>query len=194
MKICVLFPGIGYTTEMPLMYYPGKMTMGLGYELIRLKYHDLPNGVKGNKEKMKLAFDIACEQSLEQLKDVDWSRYTEVLFIGKSIGTVIAACCGQKLGLNAAEDGASSVGTKMKYVYLTPLEETFLFTERASGIAFHGSSDPWAETDIITGKCAEYDIPLYIYEDANHSLETGDIIKDVESARDVMKKIHEYIQ
>ena len=152
MKICVLFPGIGYTTEMPLMYYPGKMTMGLGYELIRLKYHDLPSGVKGNKEKMKLAFDIACEQSLEQLKDVDWSRYTEVLFIGKSIGTVIAACCGRKLGLNAAEDGASSVGTKMKYVYLTPLEETFLFTERASGIAFHGSSDPWAETDIITGK------------------------------------------
>ena len=67
MKICVLFPGIGYTTEMPLMYYPGKMTMGLGYELIRLKYHDLPSGVKGNKEKMKLAFDIACEQSLEQL-------------------------------------------------------------------------------------------------------------------------------
>ena len=37
-------------------------------------------------------------------------------------------------------------------------------------------------------------MPLYIYEDANHSLETGDIIKDVESARDVMKKIHEYIQ
>ncbi len=137
---------------------------------------------------MKLAFDIACEQSLEQLKDVDWSGYTEVLFIGKSIGTVIAACCGQKLGLN------DSAGIKMKYVYLTPLEETFLFMERASGIAFHGSSDPWAETDIITGKCAEYDIPLYIYEDANHSLETGDIIKDVESARDVMKKMHEYIQ
>jgi phosphoglycolate phosphatase len=81
----------------------------------------------------------------------------------------------------------------MKYVYQTPLEETFIYMEKASGIAFHGSSDPWAETDIITEKCAEYGIPLYIYENANHSLETGDIIKDVESARDVMKIIYDYI-
>ena len=100
MKICVLFPGIGYTTEMPLMYYPGKMMIGQGYELVRLKYHELPSGVKGNKEKMKEAFDIALAQSMEQLGDIDWSSYDEVLFIGKSIGTVIASCCGQKLGIN----------------------------------------------------------------------------------------------
>ena len=181
MKICVLFPGIGYTTEMPLMYYSGKMTMGLGYELVRLKYHDLPSGVKGNKEKMKEAFDIAFKQSLEQLRDVDWSSYEEVLFIGKSIGTAIAACCGQKLGIN------------IKYVFLTPLEETFLFTEKAAGIAFHGNSDPWAETDTIIRKCEEYDIPLYIYENANHSLETGNILKDIESAHDVMQKVYSYI-
>ena len=196
MKICVLFPGIGYTTEMPLMYYPGKMTLGLGYELVRLRYHDLPGGVKGNKEKMKMAFDIAFEQSMEQLKDVEWDKYEEVLFIGKSIGTAIAAKCGQELGLNTATDihnEENGSDKRMKYIYLTPLEETFLFTKPASGIAFHGNSDPWAKTDVITKKCAENDIPLFIYENANHSLETGDIPKDIESTNDVLTKIMTYI-
>lgn len=193
MKICVLFPGIGYTTEMPLMYYPGKMTLGLGYELVRLKYHDLPSGVKGNKEKMKMAFDIAFEQSMEQLKDVEWNKYEEILFIGKSIGTAIAAKCGQELGLNEVLDESITLNRVIKYVYLTPLEETYLFTKAASGIAFHGNSDPWAETEVITKKSAEKDIPLFIYENANHSLETGDILIDIESARDVMDKILNFI-
>ena len=193
MKICVLFPGIGYTTEMPLMYYPGKMTLGLGYELVRLKYHDLPSGVKGNMEKMKMAFDIAFEQSMEQLKDVEWNKYEEILFIGKSIGTAIAAKCGQELGLNEVLDESITLNRVIKYVYLTPLEETYLFTKSASGIAFHGNSDPWAETEVITKKSAEKDIPLFIYENANHSLETGDILIDIESARDVMDKILNFI-
>ena len=37
-------------------------------------------------------------------KDVEWDKYEEVLFIGKSIGTAIAAKCGQELGLNTAAD------------------------------------------------------------------------------------------
>ena len=56
MKICVLFPGIGYTTELPLMYYSGKMALEMGYDLVKLSYHDLPSGIKGNSEKKKEAF------------------------------------------------------------------------------------------------------------------------------------------
>ena len=124
MKICVLFPGIGYTTEMPLMYYPGKMTLGLGYEHVRLKYKDLPSGIKGNKELIQKAFDMAYEQSMQQLKDINWSEYSEVLFIGKSIGTAIAAKCGQTLSLNENFKGV------MKYVFMTPLEETFYYVKQ----------------------------------------------------------------
>ena len=194
MKLCVLFPGIGYTTEMPLMYYSGKTVLKLGYELIRLNYHDLPSDIRGNEEAKKKAFEIAVEQVMDQLKDVEWAKYDEVLFIGKSIGTVVAAFCGEKLGLNARyESGSDSGSGTVKYVYLTPLEETFLYTRSASGIAFHGNSDPWAETDKIVEKCAEYDIPLYIYEGANHSIETGDIIRDINSAKDVIEKIKNYI-
>lgn len=39
------------------------------------------------------------------------------------------------------------------------------------GITFHGTNDPWVETPIIETNCHNYHLPLYIIEDANHSLE-----------------------
>ena len=193
MKICVLFPGIGYTTELPLMYYSGKMALEMGYDLVKLSYHDLPSGIKGNSEKKKEAFHIAFHQSVEQLEGVDWSRYDEILFVGKSIGTIIAAKYGQMNGLNELFGFSDNANKKIKYIFLTPLVETYDYIHPASGIAFHGNADPWAETDMIVKKSDENDIPLYIYEGANHSLETGDIIKNIEYAGDVMQKIRDYI-
>lgn len=181
MKICVLFPGLGYTTELPLLYYSGKMTLKLGYELVRLNYHDLPGNVKGNREKMLETFNIASAQVADQLKDIDWYKYDEILFIGKSIGTAVAANYGKVMGL------------KVSYVFLTPLVETFLYTTPSTGIAFHGNADPWAETDKLIKVCNENDTPVHIYEGANHSLETGNIVRDIEIASDVMKKIQDYI-
>ena len=181
MKICVLFPGIGYTTEKPLMYYSGKYASQIGYELVRLKFHDLPSGAKGNKEIMGKAVDLAFDQAMELLRDVEWSQYDEILFIGKSIGTVVAAKYGKALALHAS------------YVFLTPLEETFLYAEPKAGIVCHGTADPWADTAVITKKCEELNVPLYLYEKANHSLETGDVSRDMVIAGDVMKKIMSYL-
>ena len=40
-KIAVLFPGIGYHTDKPLLYYSRKLAMERGYEIIEVKYGDL---------------------------------------------------------------------------------------------------------------------------------------------------------
>ena len=54
-KIAVFFPGIGYTNDKPLMYYSRKLAEEQGYEVICTEYHDLPEKIRGNKEKMMLA-------------------------------------------------------------------------------------------------------------------------------------------
>ena len=182
MKICVLFPGIGYTNDRPLLYYAGKMMVSHGHELIRLDYHDLPGKVKGDRERMLEAFNIATEQIADRLKEVDWDKYDEILFTGKSIGTAVAANYGKVKGL------------KVPYVFLTPLVETFLYTTPATGIAFHGNSDPWAETKTLIRVCDENSTPVTVYEGANHSLETGNVLRDIEIASDVMNKIREYVK
>ena len=173
-KICVLFPGVGYTTSKPLLYYTGKLAKSAGYEVRCVSYKDLPKNIGSDKEKMRLAYETALEQTREQLKGIDWLSYGKILFVGKSIGTAIAASFGKDV-------------YGVKYIYLTPLAETFEVARNSSGIAFHGTGDPWADTNMIKEACRERDIPLYTFDDANHSLETDDVMKNLSIVKEVLE-------
>lgn len=179
-KLAVLFPGIGYTCDKPLLYYSGKMVIGQGYQLQRVTYSGFPDGVKGNPEKMRLAAQMALQQCEEMLKDVDWAQYGDIVFLSKSIGTAVSAAYAQAHHLI------------VRNVLFTPVEDTFRFV-RENAIAFHGTGDPWARTDVIRKACAKADIPLYLYERANHSLETGDIDLDIRNLRKVMEIVREWL-
>lgn len=62
------------------------------------------------------------------------------------------------------------------------------------GIAFHGTKGTWAETAVIKKLCAERNLPLYITEDANHSMETGSVAKDLENMQTIMAITEEYLK
>ena len=48
-KIAVIFPGVGYNKDKPLLYYSGKLAVKCGYELIHLDF----SGLDWSKEKLK---------------------------------------------------------------------------------------------------------------------------------------------
>ena len=75
----------------------------------------------------------------------------------------------------------------------TPLEQTFQFVHK-DAVAFIGTADPWSDTDKVVKLAKEQQIPIHIYEAANHSLETKDVLKNLEILRDVMKKTRDYIK
>lgn len=192
-KIAVLFPGIGYTCDKPLLYYSAKLAAEKGFEVVRVPYGNFPSNVKGNAEKMYQSFVSAREQSEEILKDVDWSSYDEIVFFSKSVGTVVALSYAAEHGIDARQ------------VLYTPLKETFKFPVAAAGaadasdagksraIAFHGTGDPWAQTEDIIKICEEKGVPLYLTKDANHSLECGKAIKDIKTIRKVMRTVKEFL-
>ena len=191
-KIAVLFPGIGYTCDKPLLYYSAKLAAEKGFEVVRVPYGNFPSNVKGNAEKMYQSFVSAREQSEEILKDVDWSSYDEIVFFSKSVGTVVALSYASEHGIDARQ------------VLYTPLKETFKFPVEAGAaaandagksrvIAFHGTGDPWAVTDEIVRICEEKGVPLYLTKDANHSLECGKAIKDIKTIRKVMRTVKEFL-
>ena len=191
-KIAVLFPGIGYTCDKPLLYYSAKLAAEKGFEVVRVPYGNFPSNVKGNAEKMYQSFVSAREQSEDILKDVDWSSYEEIVFFSKSVGTVVALSYAAEHGIDARQ------------VLYTPLKETFKFPVAAGAagandagksrvIAFHGTGDPWAQTEDIIKICEEKGVPLYLTKDANHSLECGKAIKDIKTIRKVMRTVKEFL-
>ena len=173
-KIAVLFPGIGYTCDKPLLYYAGKIAVSKGYELVKVEYGNLPSGIKENKEKMEKAFQCGLEQTEDILKDICWEEYEDILFVSKSIGTVISSAFARQHQL------------PVKNILFTPLRQTFLFADE-NGIVFHGTADPWAETKDITEGCKKLNLPLILTEQGNHSLETGDILKDLQNLEKTMR-------
>ena len=90
-RLAIVFPGIGYTAEKPLLHYSRRIAERFGYETGIVPYSGFPKKVKGDKEKMLRSCEIALTQAKEFLAEVCLAPYEDVLFIGKSIGTVAAA-------------------------------------------------------------------------------------------------------
>ena len=179
-KLAVIFPGIGYTADKPLLYYTSRLARNHGYEIQTVSYHSLPENVKGDPNKMKQTFDLALKQTEQLLKDIDWESYGTILFISKSIGTVIASAYATRHQL------------PVRSILFTPLTATFDFALPGS-IAFHGTADPWAETNPVRTLAEEKEIPLFLIENANHSLETGDVQKDLPILQTVLKRVEDFI-
>ena len=180
-QLAVIFPGMGYNKDKPLLYYSSKLVQGRGYELINIEYHDLPEKVRGDAAKLKIAADMAYDQAAEQLDAFPFSVYEDILFIGKSIGTVIAAKFAMVHDL------------KTRQIWYTPVEATFSFGLR-NAIAFIGEADPWSDLSIVRKLADENGITLWTYPECNHSLESADVIRNIEYMNSVMRLTKEFIE
>lgn len=180
-KIAVYFPGIGYHCDKPLLYYSRKIACELGYENCRnVSYTYKAENIRGNHEKMKEAYETLFSQAEAMLSDIVWSEYHEVLFVSKSIGTIIAASYAEKYDLKHA-----------KHVLYTPLAQTFSFAPD-NAIGFIGTADPWSNIDEIIRLSKANHIPLTVYEGCNHSLECDSTLQNLEIIKDVMQKTMDF--
>ena len=103
---------------------------------MKVEYGNFPSGIKENKEKMEEAFRCGLERAEKILQDICWEEYEDILFVSKSIGTVISSAFARRHQLSA------------KNILFTPLQQTFLFAD-GNGIVFHGTADPWLIQKIL---------------------------------------------
>ena len=180
-KLAVIFPGIGYHYDKPLLFYSKKIAKNAGYEVIDVPYQIAPANIKGDSEKMQQSFLSALDQTRDQLKNIDFESYETILFISKSIGTCVASAYAKEKELHTY------------HVFYTPVEASFSYME-PNGIVFHGTKDPLVETELVKRECDRIGLPLYITEEGNHSLETGDVFKDLNQLREIMIQTDTYIR
>lgn len=179
-KKAIVFPGIGYHKDKPLLYYSRKLAQEAGYQEICVDF----SGIRWEKDDLKKPDKIKeiFAQAMEKVaSEVEINAEDELLFISKSIGTVVAARFAKERRIRA------------KQIYFSPL---VLLEEYAQegGIAFYGDSDPLADANEIERICAEKKIKAYKTAGGNHSLETGDTEENLKNLTGIMKSIKEYIR
>ena len=180
-KLAVVFPGMGYHSDKPLLYYSKKLAKQMGYEVVEVSYdfEVVSKNIVNDKGAKLDAFKHAVSEAEKILADTDFSRLNNVLFIGKSIGTTVAAYFDKEHHINA------------RHIVFTPVPETFTHLRKKCGIVFHGTADPWCETHLAEEKCRELELDLVKVEGTNHSLESGDIITDLGRMPGIMDRVKE---
>ncbi|MGN9017851.1 alpha/beta family hydrolase [Lachnospiraceae bacterium HCP1S3_C3] len=180
-KIAIFFPGIGYHCDKPLLYYSRKIVVENGYtECMNLDYKYDGKGIRGDEHKMQEAFESLYAQAEKMLVKVKLDEYDDVLFVSKSVGTIISSAYAEKHNI------------KCRQILYTPLKQTYQF-KHEDAIAFIGTSDPWSNTEEVVRLSREQNVTIHVYNEANHSLETSDILESIKILENVMKKTKEYI-
>ena len=181
-KIAVIFLGIGYGTDKPLLYYSRKIALEHGYEVVGIEYDGIDkDACLKNKEKLLEAFNTVAGQADEQLKDIDFSSCEDIIFASKSIGTVAASIYAAKHSVPARQ------------VYYTPFPQTFSLAKEKNGLVFFGNKDPWIDPDVIRDLCNEKKMQYRIIEGGNHSLETGHVYIDVDNINHIIQEAGDYL-
>ncbi len=184
-RLAVIFPGIGYSCDRSLLYFSRRIAERFGYESMIMSYSGFPGKIKGDEKKKQRALEIAFSQTKSSLAETDLNGYDDILFIGKSIGTVVASRI-------AAESPARE---RIRLVIYTPLEETFSYPFR-DAVVFSGTDDPWVggRSGRISDLCEQKQISCHMIQDANHSLETGDPRTDLMNLQEIMSHTADFIR
>ena len=162
-KLAVIFPGVGYICAKPLLYYTAAMAEEYGYETIRLDYGKDIHSFKGRTpDALKPVTQLALSRVMPALLDLPAASYEEVLFISKSIGTVIACQAEKELTLSRP----------VRHFLMTPIPATLPYLNNIEGIFFSGTADPYISSEQVREAALTHPEKTgIIFEGCNHSLE-----------------------
>lgn len=177
-KLAVLFPGVRYGEDCPLLYYPGMKYEEKGYELVTADYQ--MNG-ENSLEHLKDFAEVAEGNVKKQLENMNLSQYEKIVFVEKSIGTVIGMKIEDELELE-----------HVTHVVLTPIHNTVSLLNEKRNISYMatGNKDNMIDLSKLRQACKKYKIPLTVIKDVGHRLEKGtDTKRNLKILQEIMKKI-----
>lgn len=172
-KIVVILPGVNYSADCPLLYYAGFKFEVRGYEKILINYGNL---LRRDKQLEECIEDIK-NAVLIQLKEIDLSKYTDIVFVSKGVGTVIAGWVEEKLLI------------RVRHIYLTPINDTLQYIKNDKDIiaVVSGTKDKLLNSDILKEHCKKEDIYLKQFDGVGHRLEVwGEMDKNIEILKEVV--------
>jgi hypothetical protein len=167
-NLALIYPGFRYNCDKPLLYYTTQILLQRGYDVLQLR---------SNYRTQEFKDLSKAEQTIQLIEDgkalldsgLQTKSYTNILFVGKSLGTLIMAFI-----LNEDHDLF-----RAKTIWLTPLLHlppvSQAVCETTSPAIIAGSTaDPAFESESVNKIKSMTNVVTLSYQDANHSLEIPD--------------------
>ncbi|MBP3337862.1 MAG: hypothetical protein J6L69_00475 [Lachnospiraceae bacterium] len=168
-KLVIAFPGIR-GNEIPLLYFGAKHYEDMGYESIFIS----------NPICEKVWFDEMYENAEKIIKNIDFSQYEHIVFVAKSMGTVVACTLKEEYDIKA------------DLILFTPLKETLPFMKKDNDIILvaAGDEDTWLDTNTLVEVCENEGLNYYIEHGVGHRMEVaGDLKRNLEVLEKVIGRI-----
>lgn len=169
-KLAVLFPGRNYPMAAPLMWYSAMAAFEAECDVIGVEY-----GYMANRAELEIGdMEYLVDEAVGALENVVTAQYSQVVFVGKSIGTIVQ------------NEVAQSVSFPVRNrVFLTPLRQVIpAIRQTHNALVVVGDRDSAFGPSDITQVTEIPRVQLQVMPGADHGLETGDFKESV----DVLKR------
>jgi hypothetical protein len=185
--LAVVYPGLNYTCDMPLLYYPANLLLERGADVLQVKadYSGAAFQALPGTERFQWAYaDAAAALGAGRAQ----REYAQVVLIGKSIGTLALA---QLISTGAAEGAA--------VIWLTPLLHQPVIVEAAlrhPGPALFavGTGDRTYDTAALARIREATGAEAVFVEGGNHRLEIeGDLYRSLKAMEEVLRGIERFL-
>lgn len=168
-RIVVSFPG-GRGYEIPLLYFCAKHFEDMGYEKLFIAHP-----VSGN-----YSLESLLENAERVLGRIAFDEYEDIVFIAKSIGTMVACKIKEKYSIPAS------------LILFTPLPGTLPYINSKNHIRLvaAGANDRYLDPKGLEALCEAENVTCCIEPNVGHRMEVvGDLKRNLEIISNVMEQI-----
>jgi hypothetical protein len=182
----ILLPGVGYTCEMPLLYYSRHLLESRGCDVLAVEYdyRQLPEGTSLDE-----AFDRLMKDATAVIAAGLAQRdYLNIVLVGKSLGTIAMAHLGDLFADRA-----------VRWCWYTPLlkrdDVLEQIKERGRGsLVVIGTADSHYDAGILAELDAQFGATNVIVRDADHGIDIpGDIRRSLDGIRQVIAGLETFL-
>ncbi len=188
-QTAIVFPGFGYTCQMPLLFYSIEVLLQKGLNVLTVEYNYSRNVQFRalSKEEQTGWLHADVEASYRAAQNQGYSNI--VTLIGKSLGTrAIAHLLREHSELENA-----------KIVWLTPLIKDQdlreqIASHKAGNLIAIGTADPHCDVDILSSLQDNPRISVVLIEDGDHGLQVqDDLNRSLEALSKVIASVNQFL-
>lgn len=188
-KLCIMLPGLGYTTDQPLFYYATGLFLEKDYDILHINYkYESQKFMELEQEKRIEIVSEDVKASLDQL--LPERKYEDIYIMAKSIGTAAL--------VNELENRKEIRNAKI--VWLTPLLQVdnvfnYLYnSNQHEGLLIIGDKDRCYVEERFNSLTAKEDLKVKLMKDTNHALEHVEgMYMSIDCLKEILAEIDRFI-